>query len=123
MKPHKNIRFNSEINGKGTVMKTTLSKAKKRLIELMQDIHFGRISTIQVRNGEPELTAESFIVRDIKMGGQNKPRAERNLEDFSLRKEVIELFNHMSRIGNGTINEVEIQNGLPFLVRIREQAA
>lgn len=36
--------------------KAHLTPPKRRLIELMQDINFGRITNIPARDGEPELT-------------------------------------------------------------------
>jgi RNA polymerase sigma-70 factor (ECF subfamily) len=35
------------------VTKAALTPARKRLIELMQEINYGRIESIEVRNGEP----------------------------------------------------------------------
>ena len=48
----------------------------KALIELMQDISFGRITNIPVHDGEPELTL-TVIEREIKLGGQSGPRPKR----------------------------------------------
>ena len=46
------------------VNKAHLTPPKRRLIELMQDINFGRITNIPVRDGEPELTPDTVIERD-----------------------------------------------------------
>ena len=53
------------------VNKAHLTPPKRRLIELMQDINFGRITNIPVRDGEPELTPDTVIEREIKLGGQS----------------------------------------------------
>lgn len=37
--------------------------------------------------------------------------------------EVLSLFEHLTRMGDGTIRHLEIKHGLPFLIRIEERAA
>ncbi len=104
------------------VSKSNLTNQKQRLIELMQDINFGRITNISVRDGEPELTHESVIECEIKFSGQNGPRPEINRDDFALKQEVVELFYQCNRMGTGTIRELSIKAGLPFLMRIEHWA-
>lgn len=104
------------------VSKTNLTHQKQRLIELMQGINFGRITNISVRDGEPELTHESIIECEIKFSGQNGPRPEINRDDFALKQEVVELFYQFNRMGTGTIRELSIKAGLPFLMRIEHWA-
>ena len=105
------------------IHKSNLTPNSQRLIELMQDINFGRITNLSVRNGEPELTPESVIEREIKLCGQNGPRSEIEHDDFVLKHEVVALFDQLTRIGNGTIRELSIKAGLPFLMRIVQRAA
>jgi hypothetical protein len=78
------------------IKKTSLNRHQQKLIELMQQINFGRISNIPVVGGNPE---------------------------FTLKQEVLSLFEHLTRMGDGTIRHLEIKHGLPFLIRIEERAA
>ncbi|VBB48467.1 conserved hypothetical protein [uncultured Desulfatiglans sp.] len=103
--------------------KAHLTPPKRRLIELMQDINFGRITNIPVRDGEPELTPETVIEREIKLGGQSGPRPERDQDDFILKQEVVALLEHLAQMGSGKVCLLEIKHGLPFLMRIEERAA
>ena len=103
--------------------KAHLSPQKRRLIELMQDINFGRITNIPVRAGEPELTPDMVIEREIKLGGQIGPRPERDQADFTLKQEVVMLLEQLSQMGSGKVCVIEIKHGLPFLMRIEERAA
>ena len=105
------------------VNKAKLTLKRQRLVELMQDINFGCIANITVRDGEPELTPETVIEREIKFLGQNGPRPERDCNDFSLKQEVIALLEKLTIMGNGTIRQLEIKHGLPFLMRMEERAA
>lgn len=105
------------------INKAHLTPPKRRLIELMQDINFGRITNIPVRDGEPELTPDTVIEREIKLGGQSGPRPERDQDDFILKQEVVALLEHLAQMGSGKVCLLEIKHGLPFLMRIEELAA
>lgn len=100
-----------------------LSQSQRQLVELMQNIHFGHISHITVHNGEPELTSETIIEREVKLGGQTPQDPATISGDFILKKEVLTLFAHIARMNNGVIRRLEIKHGLPFLMRIWERAA
>jgi len=103
------------------IKKTSLNRQQQKLIELMQQINFGRISNIPVVGGNPELTADTIIEREIKLGNGTRP--EQKKDDFTLKQEVLSLFEHLTRMGDGTIRHLEIKHGLPFLIRIEERAA
>jgi hypothetical protein len=102
--------------------KGSLSAPRRRLLEVMQRLNFGRIEGLEIRNGEPVFQPASRIIQDIKIGGENGPRPELAIEDFALRSSVIELFDHLSRIGDGTLESIEVKYGVPFKLVV-EQAA
>ncbi len=102
--------------------KSGLSTSRRGLVELMQNINFGRIERISVDAGEPVLNPAPVIVREIKFGGDNGPRPEAHSEDFLLKSEIMELFSHFDRVGNCQIETLEIKHGLPFRMLIRESA-
>ncbi len=105
------------------IKKTSLNGQQQKLIEMMQQINFGRISNMPVVGGNPELTRETVIEREIKLGGQNATRPELGKDDFTLKQEVLTLLEHLAGMGDGTIRHLEIKHGLPFLIRIEERAA
>jgi hypothetical protein len=102
--------------------KGSLSAPRRRLLEVMQRLNFGRIEGLEIRNGEPVFQPASRIIQDIKIGGENGPRPELAIEDFALRSSVIALFDHLSRIGDGTLESIEVKYGVPFKLVV-EQAA
>ena len=104
------------------VNKESLTPPQKRLIELMQDINFGFITDILVRDGEPEITSETVIMREFKLGGLNGSRPERGREDFVLKQSVVELFEQLTLLCNGNIHKLEIKHGLPFSISIEGHA-
>ena len=100
-----------------------LSLSRRRLVELMQQINFGRLECVCVRNAEPVLDPQPKIVREIKFGGENGSRPELHADDFTLKGQVVELFEHLDRVRDCHIETLDIKHGLPFRMLIREAAA
>jgi hypothetical protein len=102
--------------------KAALSMPRRHLVEAMQRLNFGRIEGLVIRGGEPMFQPAPRFILEIKLGGKNGPRAELTTEDFALKSSVIELFEHLSRIGDGTLASIEIQYGLPFRLVVEQDA-
>lgn len=103
--------------------KASLSPARRRLLELFQQVNFGRVEQLPVVNGEPQLDPPPRVVREIKFGGENGPRPELGASDFVLKSQVVELFRFFDQLGNGTIDAIEVKHGLPFRMIVTEVAA
>lgn len=103
--------------------KAALSPARRRLLELMQSIHFGRVENLVVRGGEPSFDPPPRVVREVKFGGDNGPRPELATGDFKLKAQVVELFRELDRLGDGTALVLEVKHGLPFRLLVAEAAA
>lgn len=102
--------------------KSSLSAKQKHLLELMQQINFGRIEGIAVCNGEPVLDPPPRTIREIKFMGENGPRPELKINDYSLKQEVVEFFKELGRMHNGIVEKVEVKHGLPFRMTINESS-
>jgi hypothetical protein len=100
--------------------KSALSQARQQLVQLMQRLNFGRIEGLVIRNGEPVLTPPPRVLQEIKFGGENGPRPEACASDFLLKIQVIELFQQFDRVGNATIEVLEIKHGLPFRMNVMQ---
>ena len=100
-----------------------LTPNERRLVRLMQRTNFGRAKNLVVREGQPTFDPAPRIQRDHKFGGQNGARAEVSLDDYALKKEVVELFRQLRKLGKGTIVNLEVRAGLPFLMTDEEAAA
>ena len=94
--------------------KASLSAPRRRLLETMQRLNFGRIEDLEIRNGDPVFNPAPRIMQDIKLGGENGPRPELIASDFVLKSQVAEFFDHLSRLGNGSVETIEVKHGLPF---------
>ena len=100
--------------------KGALSPARKRLLELLQATNFGTVENLIVRDGEPVVVDPApRVVRSIKLGAENGPRPEFVLADFVLREPVVEMFEHLSRIGNGTV-AIQVRHGLPCQIIVEQ---
>jgi len=103
--------------------KGELSGEHRGLLEQMQALNYGRILNIQVRDGTPHFTLMTRIERQVRFGGDNRPRPECGLDDFELKDKVVELFDAIERMGNGLILKLEIKGGLPFDMTVEERPA
>jgi len=54
----------------------------------------------------------------IKFSGDNGPRPESTMQNFPLKVEVLDFFANLKAMGNGVINSIEIQRGLPVHMTI-----
>lgn len=105
-----------------TIKKSSQSPSCRRLIEVMQQLNFGRIEKLSIRRGQPAFEPiPPRIVRDIKLGGENTARPEFAIEDFALKSQITELFDHFSRVGEGSVEVIEVKHGLPFRLVIEQQ--
>ncbi len=102
------------------VTKAVLSPARKRLVELMQEINYGRIENLQIRDGEPVFKPPPTMLREYLFGKENGPNAYRGIDSFSLKKKVAELFEIFDREPLLSIQELIIDNGLPVRMTVRD---
>jgi len=98
--------------------KSSLSEPQSRLVELLQNVNFGRIEGLHVRGGQPVFDPPPRVVQKLKMGGDNGPRPEASMHDFILKHQTIELLETIARIGDGQVLAIEVKNGLAFSIEI-----
>jgi hypothetical protein len=102
--------------------KSSLSAPQKRLLETIQKMNYGRIEGLWIRGGEPIFDPPPRIVKDVKLGAADSgARAELESTDFALKREHIELFENLRRLGDGIIDSIEIKSGLPFRLIVEER--
>ena len=103
--------------------KSSLTPPQARLVDLMQRLNFGRIEDLHILNGEPLFDPPPRVFRDVRPGRVNGPRPEAGKADFDLKVEVIDLFVHLEAVGDGVIERIEVQHGLPFRMTFEEAYA
>lgn len=97
--------------------KAALSPSRQSFIELMQKLGYGRIEQITVVNGEPVLEPKPKVVLDIKFGSEESVPVA-TAHDFALKKQVIEFFACLERIGTGSVSCLHVKAGLPFKLEL-----
>ena len=103
--------------------KESLPPARRRLLELFQQVNFGRVERLPILNGEPQFDPPPHVVREIKFGSENGPRPELDASDFKLKSQVLELFRYFDQVGNCTVDVIEVKHGLPFRMFVAGVAA
>ena len=102
--------------------KHSLSPARRRLVELMQELNFGRIEGLHIRDGEPLLVPPPTVLREVVFGKLNAPNPARGKEDFTLKEQHVELFDLFDRERSVTIESLVVQNGLPVRMTVANPA-
>ena len=101
------------------VTKAALTPARRRLVEMMQEINFGRIEGLEVRNGEPLFDPPPLAVRQVVFGKKNGPNDSRAQDGYALKKKVAELFEVFDR-ETYRVLELVIDDGLPVRMTVAD---
>src|SRR5690349_5439682 len=90
-----------------------LSPARQVLVRLCQDMNFGQILNLLVRNAEPIWDPGPIILSEVRLDIEETPRTEGNLSDFQLSSEIWRLMRKLDQIKDGKIAKIEIRDGIP----------
>lgn len=101
--------------------KSSLTPPQQQLVELMQQVNFGRIEQLQVRNGVPLFSPPPRVIRTLKLGADNAPRPEYEFDDFRLKRQTAELLTVIQQMGNGEVLVIDVRHGLPFSLEIEHR--
>ena len=101
-----------------SVSKSSLSPARTRLLELFQSLNFGRLEALKIYDGQPVFDPPPRVVQIVKVGAENGPRRERSYTEFFLKHEIVEVFDLISSVGQGEIERIDVQFGLPQRLEI-----
>jgi len=102
--------------------KSELSAARRRLVELMKDIDFGRIQVLRLRDGDPVLDPMPRIIREIKLGSIESGAQTKLQNDFVLKSQLVELFARFDAMPDGVVELIQVKGGLPLLMHVAEPA-
>ena len=102
------------------VTKAVLTPARRRLVEMMQEVNYGRIEQLAIRDGEPVFDPPPRMVRQVVFGKANGANPRRATNSFALKKKVVELFEVFDRERSFLILELVIDNGLPVRMAVAD---
>jgi hypothetical protein len=95
------------------------SPSRKALVRLCQSLNLGSILNLRVTKGEVSFDPQPDVIVDIRPDEEVDPRAELELDDFSLRPQVCRLFAQIDALSNSTIEKIVVNAGLPSRVTLR----
>ena len=100
------------------VTKAALTPARRRLVEMMQEINFGRLEGLEVRDGEPLFDPPPLAVRQVVFGKKNGPKDSPAQDGYALKKKVAELFEVFDREQMFRVLELVIDDRLPLRMTV-----
>jgi hypothetical protein len=89
----------------------------------MQEINYGRIEGLRVKDGEPVFDPPPTVLRLFLFGRDNAPNEFRGSDGFALKKKVAELFEILDRERSLSIQELMIDDGLPIRMTVAGRSA
>ena len=104
------------------VRKRELSAPRRRMLEIMRNLQYGNIYELRIQGGDPVLDPLPRMKRKIKLG-HDLPRPGEDRQDFALKTKVVHFLNQLDELGDGIVERIEVQDGLPFRMTIPEVRA
>ncbi len=98
----------------------SITEAQKRLLQLMQEVHYGKIEDLVISNGEPVMGLTVRVLRDVKLSGECSKKPIIQDRDYLDKPQIVEMLRQFRRLGDGVVQLVEIHDGLPFRIHIAE---
>ncbi len=102
------------------ITRAALTPARRRLVEMMQEINFGRIEGLEVRYGEPVLDPPPKAARQMVFGRRNGTNAGDANHGITLNKKVAELFEVFDREQTFRVLELVIDDGMPVRMTVAD---
>jgi hypothetical protein len=90
-----------------------LSASRQALVRLCQDINFGQIQGLHVRDFDPVWDPAPTVLSEIKLDIEEPPRSESELPDFKLSSQIQRLMRRLDQLKDGRIERIEVREGIP----------
>lgn len=99
-----------------------VTNAERELIRLIRQTQFGCISNIKLSAGQPILDGNTSVSIEFKLSGLEPTKEVLSEQDYLNKPQVRTLFERFRTLGNGTIECLDVRDGLPFKVTIKRKA-
>ena len=93
--------------------KSALGLGQRRTVEIIEELGFGRIEQLLIRDGEPCYKRAPRIVQEIKLSSEHEWPVDRSSADLTLKKEFESLFEQLIRLRDGIV-DIEVRHSAPF---------
>lgn len=117
------LRSAPDLPAARNITKRRVSRPRQALIELGQDINHGWIENLPVQGGEPVLEPLPDIEREITFRREYGARPELARPNFSLKAQVVELFDFFDEHRDFVVKRLEFKHGLPYRMVVKESVA
>ncbi|MDP8228352.1 MAG: hypothetical protein P9M15_02740 [Candidatus Electryoneaceae bacterium] len=87
----------------------------------MQDLRYGRIEHLTIREGDPTFNSSMRVIRQVLLGKRSQGKQDPPSSDFELKSQMIDMFRYFDRLQDGVIPLLIVQDGLPFQLQLEEQ--
>ena len=94
-----------------------LSPSERSLVRALQQLGFGHLESVKIRNGAVVLEPSATVVRTVKFGATETEQQSRSW-DFELGKSMAELFEYIRGVDQGEIRRLEVRHGSPFSMEV-----
>jgi hypothetical protein len=96
-----------------TLRFSQLSASRQVLVRLCQNINFGQIQDLHVRNSDPVWDPAPTVLSEIKLDIEEAARPESELPDFKLSSQIQRLMHRLDQLTDGRIERIEVREGIP----------
>ncbi len=90
-----------------------LSVSRQTLVRVCQDVNFGQIQGLHVRNSDPVWDPAPTVLSEVRLDIEEGPRPEGELPDFKLSSEIQRLICQLDQLKDGRIEKIEVRGGVP----------
>jgi hypothetical protein len=90
-----------------------LSTSRQARVRLCQDINFGQIQGLHVRNSDPVWDPAPTVLSEVRLDIEEAPRPEGELPDFKLSSQIQRLMRRLDQLRDGRIERIEVREGIP----------
>jgi hypothetical protein len=95
-----------------------LIASERTLVMAMQRLGFGRLEHLHIRTGKLILDPWPKTTRAIKFGSSGWESPQPTVDDFELKRQVLELIDCIRCTDSGEIRCLEVKHGLPFSMEV-----
>ena len=93
--------------------KSDLKLGQRAILAIIQELEFGVIERVSVRDGEPLLVATTRIIEEVTLASSQRRHFHHGSADFTLTREFECLFDQLKKLQNGTV-DIQIRHSRPF---------
>jgi hypothetical protein len=97
-----------------------LLPSERRLVAAMQRLGFGRFESMRIKRGELVLDPWPTTVKVVKFGPR-EARSQTPSDTFELKRNVVQLFDYVRSIDDGSIRSLDVKHGLPLGLEIEQR--